>query len=180
MRWKVLLLLLLCSCASQRQAKNKSDVNAPDLPVVPQQVAADTLLVEGAPTDSTTQPMLNPPAEYTPEPLQSPKPIPAKVQKRETAATRLPGPFKCPECKSIVKTKTVYRVDTVKVGVLRTALKQERKKHNVLRNKLKQTEAERDYWKEMNRKKFWALIAMAVFAVLYILFKILASRVRTN
>lgn len=84
----------------------------------------------------------------------------------------------CPVCEPTILTETVYLPDTVMLDSLSRELEIELLANQAIRKKLKATEDERDYWQEKNRQKFWTLIAMAVFGFLYILFKVLASRVR--
>ncbi|MCX2740915.1 hypothetical protein [Pontibacter anaerobius] len=178
MRWTLLLLLLLCSCATQRQAEKYFDENTDKLAAYVDKNEAYTNTYGEAYATRHFPPRLYPPA-IEPKPVLSPGrllPTPMMVPKADVA-TRY---RRCPECNSTSVTKTVYLPDTVQLDSLHRELKIERMANTAIRQKLKETEADRDYWQEMNRKKRWALIAMAVFAVLYILFKVLAARVRTT
>jgi hypothetical protein len=75
-------------------------------------------------------------------------------------------------------TDTVYLQNTVMVDSLNRELEIEQLANQAIRKRLQNTEADRDYWQEKNRQKFWALIAMGVFGFLYILFTLLASRIK--
>lgn len=82
--------------------------------------------------------------------------------------------------KTIQEKEQVIQQNIAKLETARAELKQERIAHEAIKQQLQETEAERDYWKEKNRKKFWALVVMGVCAVLYVVFKTLASRVRVT
>ena len=77
-----------------------------------------------------------------------------------------------------VLTRTVYLRDTLALDSLHRELQIEQLANQAIRGRLKSTENERDYWLDKNEQKFWTLIAMAVFAFLYILFRVLASRIK--
>jgi len=77
-----------------------------------------------------------------------------------------------------VVTRTIYLRDTLALDSLNRELQIEQLANQAMRGRLKSTESERDYWQDKNEQKFWALIAMAVFAFLYILFRVLASRIK--
>lgn len=156
LRWIVFLALLLCSCATQREAESP---------------------------DARQLPKLYPPAVYTQRPLEagrlsvihpSETGVFAPTRARAGAAGRTSG---IPTALQVL-TKTVYLPDTAQVDSLHRELQVEQLANQALRKRLTNTEADRDYWQDKNEQKFWTLIAMAVFGFLYILFKVLAARVR--
>lgn len=85
-----------------------------------------------------------------------------------------------PPPKLVWRTRTVLVRDTLLLDSLRREVRTERLANQAIRKKLKTTQAERDHWRELNLRKFWTLIWMGVFALLYVLFKVLASRVRVE
>lgn len=90
-----------------------------------------------------------------------------------------PGPaIPYASAQSRVVTRTVYLRDTLALDSLNRELQIEQLANQAMRGRLKSTESERDYWQDKNEQKFWTLIAMAVFAFLYILFRVLASRIK--
>ncbi|TPE42961.1 hypothetical protein [Pontibacter mangrovi] len=159
---RIFLLMLLCSCATQRGAEEQNGANPP----VPAQVKAAT----GYPAIR-----FYPPAVYSSGPALAGKLVPDPLTVRSWV---LPPAVAAASQAQTVLNRIVYLPDTVQVDSLTRELKTEQLANQAIRERLQQAEADRDYWREMNRKKRWALIAMAVFAVLYILFKILAGRVR--
>lgn len=160
MRWTICLILLLCSCATQRQDDSAA---APARPRLPKLYA---------------------PAVY-------PKPdLGAHRLQLHTDATGIPAaqpdrvgasaPRAYPVYKEIYRTQTVYLPDTMQLDSLSRELQIEQLANQAMRKRLTSTEEERDFWQEKNEQKFWALIAMAVFAFLYVLFRVLASRIKES
>lgn len=80
--------------------------------------------------------------------------------------------------KTIKEKERLLEQSLAKAEAARAALAVERSAHRETKQRLKTTKAERDYYEEKNRKKVWALVAMGIFAALYIIFKVAASRVR--
>jgi hypothetical protein len=171
------LLILLCSCATQRQAEKYFDKNPDKLAKYVDTNDVYTQEYGGAYTAKHFPPRFLPPAVYTPTTLtpQRLNPLPS-VAKASVQSPKTNNVI-CPDCLPSVIRKTVYLKDTIQVQKLQTALNQEKQAHRITKKKLKYTETDRDYWQEMNRKKLWTLIAMAVFAFLYIVFKVLAGKV---
>jgi post-segregation antitoxin (ccd killing protein) len=154
MRWTLLLLLLLSSCATQRQAEERVDKKIPKLYA---------------------------PAIYAKRPFAPNRLVANPLQERSTIASRYTLPARSlVERESTILTRTVYLQDTVAMDSLHRELEIEGLANQALRKQLKNTEADRDYWQEKNRQKFWTLIAMGVFGFLYILFTLLASRVKES
>ncbi|MFD2512269.1 hypothetical protein ACFSRY_00205 [Pontibacter locisalis] len=180
MRYTLLLMLLLCSCATQRQAEKYFDANPDKLADYVDKNEAYTQQYGGAYAVKHFPPKLYPPPVFLKEKIIPSRLLPTLMLERKQDAFPPRSLKRCPECKTNYITKTVYREDTAKLEALDQELKQERVAHDFVKKQLRETEAERDYWMDMNEKKFWALIAMAVFALLYILFKILANRVRVS
>lgn len=178
MRWTFLLVLLLCSCATQRNAEKYFDEHTAKLAEYVDKNEAYTQAYGGAYAAKYFPPRFLPPAIQTPVAIAPERLIPGLMLERWPAESLARSEVKCPVCRESYVVKTVYYEDTVRLESMRLELKKEHKAHDEMRRKLKKTEAERDYWQEMNRKKFWTLIAMAVFALLYLLFKVLAARVR--
>ena len=171
-------MLLLCSCATQRQAEKFFDKNPDKLAEYVDQQEQYTQEHGAAYAAKHFPPKFYPPAVH-PKPTLVPYRTPTvPMLERLPALTLPPGFMDCPECKETYSIKTVYVEDTVRLDNLRMELNLERRARTALRQQLQETETERDYWKEQNRKKIWALIAMAIFALLYIIFKVLAARVR--
>ncbi|WP_299761665.1 hypothetical protein [uncultured Pontibacter sp.] len=180
MRWTLLLLLLLCSCATQRQAEKFFEENPDKLAEFVAEHDTYTLKQGKAYAAKYFSPKYYPPgitqqSKVNPERLLT---NPMLVPWSHTSHAG--GAKSCPECTTTYITKTLYLKDTVQLDSLHRELATERLSKSAIRQKLAETEVERDYWQEMNRKKFWTLVAMAVFAFLYILFKMLASRVKTT
>lgn len=173
----LLLLLLLGSCATQRQANTPPEVSPEEKQEAQSQHTAQQKGRAGQ--GGVYRPRFYPPAIYT---LPALLPARSQVQPLHTF-----GPFPrpahyspCPQCPTQPLVQTVYLPDTLRLDSLNRELKVERLANVALRDRLQSTEADRDYWREMNRKKRWAIIAMVIFAVLYILFKVLAARVRES
>lgn len=171
-------MLLLCSCVTQRQAEKYFDEHTAELADYVDKHTAYTREHGSAYAAKHFPARFYPPAVYTPAPFTPGRLHPALALERRESLLPFRAPAKCPDCVGEQITKTVYLKDTAALDALRVELYQERQARGEIRRQLKRTEAERDYWQEMNRKKFWALIAMLAFALLYILFKILAARVR--
>jgi hypothetical protein len=170
-------VLLLCSCATQRQAEKYFDQNTDQLAEYVDKNAAYTRQYGGAYAARHFPPRFYAPAIYTKRPITSTRLSPVPMLERTTPTYLAPGASRYPDYKTVFKTRTVYLQDTTRLDSLHRELEIETLANKAIRKRLKDTEAERDYWEEMNRKKFWTLIAMAVFGVLYILFKVLADRV---
>lgn len=171
-------MLLLCSCATQRQAEKFFDKNTDKLADY-----VDRNMGYTRDYGSLYAVRHFPPRYYPPAIRPSVQLVPGRLSmmpllERIPDASQYPAYTKCPECQPAIVTQTVYLEDTVRLDAIRMELNKERQAHGAVKEQLKQTEAERDYWQEMNRKKFWTLILMAIFAALYILFKVLAARVR--
>ncbi|PTX21532.1 hypothetical protein C8N40_102508 [Pontibacter mucosus] len=173
----LLLLLLLGSCATQRQANTPPEVSPAEKQEAQSQAAAQQHGRAGQ--SGTYRPRFYPPAIYT---LPTLLPVRSQVLPLHTFGQfSKPGHYRpCPQCPAQPLVQTAYLLDTLRLDSLNRELKVERLANVALRDRLQRTEADRDYWREMNRKKRWAIIAMIVFAVLYILFKVLAARVRES
>ncbi|OKL38698.1 hypothetical protein A3841_06040 [Pontibacter flavimaris] len=174
----MLLLLLLCSCATQRQAEKFFEENPDKLAEYVAKKEARTPDNGGAYAAGSFPPRFYPPAIPARQRLQAGRLVPSPMLVSRPEAVFAPRYSSCPECPGTAATNIVYLPDTLQLDSLNRELKIERLANTAIRQKLKDTEADRDYWQELNRKKRWALIAMAVFAMLYILFKVLAWRVR--
>ncbi|WP_276497124.1 hypothetical protein [Pontibacter litorisediminis] len=174
----LLLLLLLGSCATQRQAEKFFEENPEKLAEYVDKNEAYTREYGKAYAAKHFPPRLYPPAIYAPPALRPDRlqlgPLLADLPRDQSAVRSAP----CPACTATYITQTIYLPDTVQLDSLSRELRIERMANGVIRQRLQETEADRDYWRDLNRKKRWALVAMAVFAVLYILFKLLAARVR--
>ena len=81
---------------------------------------------------------------------------------------------------TIKEKERLLQQNKARMEAARAALAVERRAHSATKQRLKTTKAERDYYEEKNRKKVWALVAMGIFAALYIIFKVAASRVRVS
>ncbi|MHC2990166.1 hypothetical protein OB13_00635 [Pontibacter sp. HJ8] len=171
-------MLLLCSCATQRQAEKHFDKHTDQLAAYVDKNDAYTRQYGGAYAARHFPPRFYAPAIYAQSPIAPTRLSPIPMQERRTATSVAPGAARYPGYKTVYQTRTVYLQDTIRIDSLHRELEIESLANKAIRKRLKDTEAERDYWQEMNRKKFWTLIAMAVFGVLYILFKVLADRVR--
>ncbi len=197
----LLTLLLLGSCVTSKKVKDylAKEKNRPaaeaivtewlernrewhaaraakDFPVQESSVMADTATTEER-TPSRQE-------ETLPVPLSiKSDPIPASPEKAspKTAQKQTPA-VECPDVSGFEKTirekELAIQENTARLGAARAALNEERKAHGATKQQLKATAADRDYYKEKNRKKVWALVAMGVFAALYVIFKVAASRVR--
>ena len=177
-----LFLMLLCSCATQRGAEKFFDKNPEELAEYVDKNTAYTQKYGEAYAakhfPNKLSPQLTPlvlekeqlivPGRLTPWPMPESRPV----------VVQRPRAINCPECETVHTTETIYVPDTVKLDALLAELNNETVAHTETRQQLRETEVERDFWQEKNRKKFWTLIAMVFFAVLYLVFKLLASRVR--
>ncbi|GGG03622.1 hypothetical protein [Pontibacter amylolyticus] len=169
MRWTLVLLLLLSACATQRQTGADEEAIPAAGKRVPKLYAP---AIYAKPTISPARSALSPQEAtggnfYATRPSGR-SPIPAASRTAIPSATA-PGR---------VKTRTVYLRDTLALDSLSRELQIEQLANQAMRGRLKSTESERDYWQDKNEQKFWTLIAMAVFAFLYILFRVLASRIK--
>ncbi len=176
MKW-TLLLLFFCSCATQRTAEKYFDENTDKLADYVDKNKPYTQEYGGAYAAKHFPPRFYPPAVYSQKFM-----LPLKLQlkphdEKEFIYLNRFGAKTTSSDKTTILTKTVYIQDTTLLEAQGMDLKLERRVNKALRKQLKLTEAERDYWREKNRKKFWALIAMAVFGALYIIFKELANKV---
>ena len=180
MRLRLLLMLLLCSCATQRQAEKYFDAHTDELAKYVDENEAYTRKHGAAYAAKHFPPRFYAPAIHQAPPLRAERlklyhaPGTATIHTRPSeTATKF-----CPTCSDAQPVRTVYVQNTVVIDSLERELSTERLANTALRKRLKDTTTDRDYWREMNRKKRWALVAMAIFAALYILFKVLESRVR--
>jgi hypothetical protein len=176
----LLTLLLLCACATQQKAEKYFDKN-------PDKLAAYVDRNE----DFKKQYGSRHAARHLPEKVHPPvvesKPIivpgrlvPYPPPEQLPVWARRTVRVRCPDCESRTVIKTISIEDTARLEALRMDYTTERKAHEATQQQLKFTEAERNHYMELNRKKFWGLVAMGVFTVLFIVFRILASRVRTS
>lgn len=174
----ILCVMLLCSCITERKAKKYFDENPEELAVyvdenpVYKEEYGGAYAAKNFPRE-VYAPAIEPKVVFMPGRL-----TPYPLAEQQNAGDFRPTVMRCPACSELQTTKTVYLEDTSKLEALRVMLDNERTAYDDVTQQLKKTEAERDYWQEQNEKKLWALIAMAVFAALYIIFKVLASRVR--
>lgn len=174
----LLTLLLLCSCATQRRSEELSDGNKGEQAEYADKNTGQTEKHE-ADTAVRHFPARPPAPAMGTEPTIVPgRLVPCPMPEARPTVPLSPGSVKCPACETIHTTETIYVEDTTKLDALRVELNTERTANTVTRQRLRETEAERDFWREKNRKKFWTLIAMVAFAVLYMVFRVLASRVR--
>ncbi|EJF10949.1 hypothetical protein [Pontibacter sp. BAB1700] len=165
MRWTICLVLLLCSCATQRQ-DSAPVASKPGLPKLyaPAVYAKPDLGSQRLRIETDRNGILKEQFAGAEQPLGT------------DASARITGPY--PVYKEIFRTQTVYLTDTVALDSLHRELQIEQLANQAIRKRLKSAEGERDFWQEKNEQKFWTLIAMAVFAFLYILFRLLASRIK--
>ncbi|MEJ8803880.1 hypothetical protein [Pontibacter sp. H249] len=178
MKWKSLLMLLLCSCATQRQAEKFFDKNTDKLAEYVDQNQKYTQEHGGAYAAKHFPPRFYAPAVHAPAfPAPARLSLTPPLSRSELTAVG-PMHLTCPECPEMYTVKTVYVEDTALLDSLHRELETEQLANKGFQKRLKDTEAQRDYWQEKNHQKFWTLILMAIFGVLYILFKFLASRVR--
>lgn len=152
--------MLLCACAPTRQTEE------------PQRTYAS----------KPFPPKFYPPAVYASRPLEPGRLNAISIADRTAAQTfrqssRPPGEARAGyTIRTLID--TVYLQNTVAVDSLNRELEIEQLANQAIRRRLQDTEADRDYWQEKNRQKFWTLIAMGVFGFLYILFTLLASRIK--
>ena len=177
-----LLLMLLCSCATQRGAEKFFDKNPEELAEYVDKNTAYTEKFGEAYAakhfPAKLSPQLTPPAIEREQLVVPGRLTPWPMPEQRTKYVPVPRTVDCPECKPILTTETILLQDTARLDALLAELNNESVAHGETRQQLKKTEAERDFWQEKNRKKFWTLIAMVIFAVLYMIFRLLASRVR--
>ncbi len=149
-------MLLLCSCAAPRQQE--------------------------ASQSAKSVPRLYPPAVVQRSVLPVRRSVLHHPHEREEAgsgASSRHWPARpCPTCQPTVRTDTVYLTATEPLDSLQRELQIEQLANQAIRKRLGQAEEERDYWQEKNEQKFWGLVAMGVFGLLYILFTLLASRIK--
>jgi hypothetical protein len=156
MRW-AFALVLLCSCATPRQQEaSQSAKPVPKLypPAIThkQALPVQRSVLHHAHEAAKAQALTDPTARAKP----------------------------CPACNPIVRTDTVYLAASEPLDSLQRELQIEQLANQAIRKRLGQAEGERDYWQEKNEQKFWALVAMGVFGFLYILFTLLASRIKES
>lgn len=177
-----LLLMLLCSCATQRGAEKFFDRNPDKLA---EYVEENKEFIEkygeayaARHFPARVSPQLSPPAIEREVVIVPGRLVPWPMPESRQNIPQPPRTIDCPECKPIYITETIYQEDTARLDALLEELNNEFIAHSETKQRLNETEAERDFWQEKNRKKFWTLIAMVIFAVLYMIFRLLASRVR--
>ncbi|MFD3002405.1 hypothetical protein ACFS7Z_18685 [Pontibacter toksunensis] len=178
----IFVLMLLCSCATQRGAEKFFDKNPEELA---EYVDKNTAYTEeygkayaAKHFPAKLSPQLPPPATEREQLIVPGRLTPWPVPEQRTKYVPVPRTRDCPECLPVRITQTVLLPDTARLDALLAELNEESVAHSETRQQLKKTEVERDFWQEKNRKKFWTLIAMVIFAVLYLIFRLLASRVR--
>ncbi|RIJ34291.1 hypothetical protein [Pontibacter oryzae] len=176
-KWKILLGLLLCSCATQRQAEKHFDQHTDQLAKYVDQNEAYTQQFGASYAARHFAPAYYPPAICVPQQLK-PGRVPTATVLPVAPIQPYAAPPACPECPSMVSVKNVYLTDSAQLNSLQAKLLAKQEIESALSKQLRRTQAQRDYWHEMNRKKFWALLAMVGFAMLYILFRVLAARVK--
>ena len=180
----LLMLLLLCSCATQRGAEKYFDKNPEKLAEYVEKNSEYTEKLGAAYAarhfPARLSPQLSPPAIEAEKIIVPGRLIPWPMPASRQTVLQNAGTVKCPDCKTTHTTETIYLEDTTRIDALLEELNSEFTAHDATKQRLKKTEAERDFWQDKNRKKFWALIAMVVFAVLYLIFRLLAARVRTS
>lgn len=172
-KWIILLGFVLSSCASQRQAEKYFDQHTDALAAYVEQNEAYGQQVGANRRAAAT---FYPPAVYIPQQFD-PASVPVTALLPIPRYAPIPG---CPTCQSMVTLKTVYLTDSAKLKTLQAALTANQEKEKALTKQLRKTQIQRDYWREMNRKKLWTLLAMLGFAMLYILFRVLAARVKVE
>lgn len=198
----LLTLLLLCSCVTSKKVKDYLE-KAENQPAAEAIVAdwleqnrewyaakaAKDFPVKKSDSAAAVTEVKAPTIEKQPEP--EPIRIKSDSVPRTTVATppvrRAPARIMdcdCPDVaffeKTISQKEQQLQQNTGRLKAARAALSRERSAHQETKRRLKVTEAERDYFEEKNRKKVWALVAMGIFAVLYVIFRVAASRVRTS
>jgi hypothetical protein len=153
-------MLLLCSCATSRKAESPISEDAA----------------------KTFPPKFYPPAVYALKPFEPARLSLRPALDRSPASIYTNGHIQRSEAwppdKGRVITDTVYLQNTVAADSLYRELEIEQLANQAIRKRLQDAETDRDYWQEKNEQKFWALIAMGVFGFLYILFTLLASRIK--
>lgn len=155
------MLLLLSACATQRRA------------------GTDEEAIPGA---GSKLPKLYAPAVYASPALPPARSAlqPETSVEKDIYSTRHPAsrPLPYAPAQPSVQIRTVYLRDTLALDSLSRELQVEQLANQAIRKRLDSVTGERDYWQDKNEQKFWTLIAMAVFAFLYILFRVLASRIK--
>jgi hypothetical protein len=178
MRWTLLFMLLLCSCATQRQAEKYFDKHPEELAAYVDRNDEYTEVYGEKYSIKHFPPRLYAPAFYIATPVIPQRLSTLPVLDHRPLKVNTPWQFTSAACDSVFTVRTVFKEDTARLDALLEELNREREDHGKIKEKLVLTEKERDYWQEMNQKKFWTLIAMVFFALMYILFKIMASRIR--
>ncbi|GAB3529532.1 hypothetical protein GCM10027443_09050 [Pontibacter brevis] len=179
----IFLLVLLCSCATQRGAEKYFDQNPEKLAEYVDENKeytekyGEAYAAKHFPSNQSA-PLLPPPAREPEMFIVPGRLAPWPMPESRPHTPQRPLRLSCPECETIHTIDTIYREDTTKLDALLAELNEENTLHTETKQRLHRTEAERDFWREKNRKKFWTLIAMVIFAVLYMIFRLLASRVR--
>jgi hypothetical protein len=187
----LLVLLLLCSCVTSNKVRDylEKEKNKP---------AAEGLIsdwleqnrewyAKKAARDFPAKETPTPEKETLPVPAQKPvpttekDPVPRPEVGSAVAARRYAPEAECPDVsffeKAIGEKELVIQENTARLQAAHTALRREQEAHTQTKQQLSITEVERDDYKEKNRKKFWGLVAMALFTVLFVLFRLLAARV---
>lgn len=162
-------MLLLSACATQRQAKSDEEAIPAARKRVPKLY---TPAIYTKPTINPTRSASSPEAATEANFYSSRYPERGGIPDASRAAI----PYAAAPGK--VVTRTVYLRDTLALDSLQRELQIEQLANQAISGRLKSAESERDYWQDKNEQKFWTLIAMAVFAALYILFRVLASRIK--
>lgn len=168
MRWTLVLLLLLSACATQRQAEADEEAIPAASKRVPRLYAP---AVYSKPVISPARSVLSPDAADEAHFQSS-----TSTWRSGTKLDRPAIPYAPAQPRA--KTRTIYLQDTLALDSLSRELHIEQLANQAIRKRLKTAESERDFWQDKNEQKFWTLIAMAVFAFLYILFRVLASRIK--
>jgi hypothetical protein len=187
----LLMLLLLCSCVTSSKVRDylAKEKNKP----AAEGIVSDWLAqnrewyAQKAARDFPAKETPTPAKESVPVPAQKPVPATPKVSVpraeavRAVATRRIAPEVECPDVtffeKTIGEKELVIQENTARLQAAHTALKREQDAHHHTKQQLRTTEVERDDYKEKNRKKFWGLVAMALFTVLFVLFRLLAARV---
>jgi len=185
-------LLLLCSCVTSGKVQDylAKEENKP----AAKDIVSDWLgqnrewYAEKAASDfplkkSVAQQIQTVPITIKGEPAPCPeRPCPETAK---PAFRRIYTPLaECPDVaffeKTIREKELVIQENTQRVKAAQAALKREQAAHKQTKKQLQTTEVARDYYMELNRKKFWSLVAMGIFALLFIVFRVLASRIKAT
>ncbi len=195
-RFPLFLFFLLCSCVTSKRVKEylAKQEKEPEAKVIvaewleqhkawyAEKAAKDfpvTAPVAPGPAphkNEAKEPLLPVPPQLDATPV--PKPIKERPARRLYTPKAIPPPILAPLFKTDPAQEQALQESKDKLAAARAALQQEKTGHEATRQQLHETEAERDYWEDKNRKKFWALVVMAIFAVLYVVFRELGDRVR--